>query len=186
MSFRLGYRGWIFLVLFWIALFHKPILKTFFVLDYEREIAVYSEKYHVSSALISAMIFVESGFDATALSHKGAVGLMQIMPETGAWIADRMLWSQFHTQDLLVPERNLQVGIWYISYLKSYFNHNDYLALASYNAGQAYVSKWIKERIWSGNVVTLEQIPFPETRNYLFKIMVYRRLYRYLYKGILN
>lgn len=179
-------RGWVLLILFLIILWHKPILRIFFVLEYGNQIVAYSRMNRVSPAMISAIIFAESRFNTEARSHKGALGLMQIMPETGTWIADQLMWKDYRTGDLLNPDKNLRVGIWYMAYLKRQYHQNDYLALASYNAGSRYVSEWLKTGIWDGDSVKIDQIPFPETRKYLIRIMIFKRIYHYLYPEYLS
>lgn len=174
-------RGWLLLLLIFIFLWHKPIFKIFFVLNYQNEIIKFSEVHQLDPALVGAMIFVESGFNPKAVSHKGAMGLMQIMPDTGEWVAKEMGTRKFSIEDLLEPEKNLRIGTWYLDYLQRYYNGNDYLALASYNAGHRNVSKWVREGIWSGDSVKIEQIPFPETKKYLIKIIFYKKIYGYLY-----
>jgi soluble lytic murein transglycosylase len=156
------------------------------VLEYSSQIATYSRMNQVSPAMISALIFAESRFNPVARSHKGALGLMQIMPDTGAWVAGKLLWKNFSDRDLLDPEKNLKVGIWYIAYLKRQYNQNDYLALASYNAGSRYVSQWVDSGIWDGDSVKVDQIPFQETKKYLIRIMIFKKIYRYLYPEYLT
>lgn len=180
------FQGWVLLFLFLIILWHKPILRIFFVLEYSNQITAYSRMNQVSPAMISAIIFVESRFNPEARSRKGALGLMQIMPRTGAWVADELMWKEFSNQDLLEPDKNLKVGIWYLAYLKRQYHQNDYLALASYNAGSRYVSEWLKAGIWDGDSVKVDQIPFPETKKYLIRIMIIKRIYRYLYPEYLT
>lgn len=174
-------RGWFFLLMFLLAFFHKPILRAFFILDYREKIIAYSRENGINPAMISAIVFTESRFDSVAKSHKGALGLMQIMPATGKWVAEQMGWKDFSPNDLLNPERNLKAGTWYLAYLWRLFNQNENLALASYNAGSSYVLKWVQEGVWYGDLIKLEQIPFPETKKYLLKIVFFKNIYRYLY-----
>ena len=178
---RVGNRGWLLLLIFFIILWHKPILKIFFVLNYQAEIINYSQIHQLNPSLVGAMIFVESGFNPNAVSQKGAMGLMQIMPGTGEWGARELGIENYSSKDLLEPPKNLRVGTWYLAYLKRLYNGNDYLALASYNAGHRNVSQWIRDGLWSGDSVKIEQIPFPETKKYLIKILFYKKVYNYLY-----
>jgi soluble lytic murein transglycosylase len=101
-------------------------------------------------------------------------------------VAQQLAWPGFSKNDLLIPEKNLKVGIWYLAYLKRNFAHNEYLALASYNAGSRYVSEWVQNGTWDGDKIRIEQIPFPETRKYIFRIMFLRKIYQYLYSDILT
>lgn len=176
-----SYKSWIFLILLVIGLLHKPILQSYFILNYKPQIIANSKNNAVNPALISAIIFTESRFRASAESHKGALGLMQIMPDTGKWVAGQLEWNRFSKEDLLNPHKNLEVGVWYLAYLQRYFNQNEGLALASYNAGHRYVSKWLADQVWDGDVVKLENIPFPETKNYVLRISFLKKVYSYLY-----
>jgi soluble lytic murein transglycosylase len=179
-----NYRGWFFLLILALFLMHKPILQSYFILDYKPQIIAYSKNNNLNPALVSAIVFVESHFNAAAESRKGALGLMQIMPTTGEWVAKQLEWKQFSHRDLLDPQKNLEVGVWYLAYLKHYFNENESLALASYNAGHRYVSEWIENQVWDGDVVKLEKIPFPETKNYVFRINFFKKVYKYLYSDL--
>ncbi len=178
---RAGNRGWILLLLIFMILWHRPILKVFFVLKYQTEIVRFSQSNKLNPSLVGAMVFAESGFNPKAVSHKGAIGLMQIMPNTGEWIAQELGEKGYSSEELLNPEKNLRIGTWYLAYLKRLYKDNDYLALASYNAGHRNVSRWVREGTWSGDSVKIEQIPFPETKKYLIKILFYRKVYNYLY-----
>lgn len=183
---ELKIRGLLLLIVVFIIIWHKPILKIYFVLHYTDKIIAYSRANEIDSATVSAIVFTESRFNPGACSSKGAMGLMQIMPTTGEWVAGRLGWNNFSKQDLLNPTKNLEVGIWYLAYLKRNFKHNEYLALASYNAGSRYVYEWLREGTWDGNKVKIEQIPFPETKKYLIRILVLRRIYHYLYQDVLT
>lgn len=174
-------QGWWLLLLMFIILWHKPILKVFFVMKYQTEIVNFSHYHKLDPTLVGSMVFVESGYNPKVVSHKGAMGLMQIMPKTGQWIAKELGETTYTAEDLLDPVKNLKVGTWYLAYLKRIYNGNDYLALASYNAGHGNVSQWVREGIWKGDSVKIEQIPFPETKKYLIKVLFYRKVYAYLY-----
>ncbi len=164
-----------------LIFYHKPILRMYFILDHQQQIVNYSQQSKLNPALISATVFAESGFNPVAQSHKGAIGLMQVMPATGEWVAGQMMWKDFRVNDLHDPDKNLQIGIWYLAYLKRSFNQNDYLALASYNAGSRYVLEWVEQGVWNGDMVKVEQIPFPETKNYVLKVLFLKKVYQYLY-----
>ena len=174
------YKGFIILLLFLAVIWHKPILKIYFTLNYKDQIINCSKDNGVGSATISAIVFAESRFNAAAKSRKGALGLMQIMPDTGKWVAEQLAWQEFSVNDLLKPETNLTVGTWYLAHLKRNFD-NEYLALASYNAGTRYVLEWLADGTWDGDKIKIEQIPFPETKKYLIQILVLRKIYNYLY-----
>jgi|GEM_PF-1650553 len=120
----------------------------------------------VSPALIHAVIQAESGYDKNAVSKAGAVGLMQIMPRTGRYIAD-LMGLEFNIDMLVDPYYNINMGTFYLSRLMQRFELNN--AIAAYNAGEGNVSKWIAQG--------LETIPFPETRTYVRRVLLYKRIY---------
>jgi soluble lytic murein transglycosylase len=179
-----NHNGWFLVIAIFLFAIHKPIGQAYFILNYEPQIIAYSKNNNLNPALISAIVFVESRFDPRAESRKGALGLMQIMPTTGKWVAEQLQWDQFSDRDLLNPQKNLEVGVWYFAYLKQYFKENESLALASYNAGHRNVSQWISNQVWDGDVVKLEKIPFPETKNYVFRINFIKKVYAYLYPDL--
>ena len=135
---------------------------------YEEEINKYSEKFSVEPALAIAVIREESKFNERAVSRSGAIGLMQIMPETGEWIA-----KQFNEDygDLHEVDRNIRYGIWYIAELKSEFGSNKVLALAAYNAGRGTVWDWIEEYGWHKDFDNIGEIPYSETRDYVKRVL---------------
>lgn len=132
--------------------------------------------------LVAAVAYVESSFAEEALSTKGARGLMQIMPETGSWAAEQLGLEGFTIGHLFEPRVNIVIGTWYLHDLLEQFDGNIYLALAAYNSGPNYVRLWLQKGIWDGRLETLPSIPFPETRNFVLKVVhVYQR-YQWIYK----
>lgn len=152
------------------------ILKCVFPLKFSDCIMENAEHYGLDPTLISAQIKAESNFDTNALSKKGAVGVMQIMPETAQWCANKMGLSDFSLQD---PETNIQIGCWYLRYLIGKTGDVSW-ALAAYNAGLTHAAEW-KE---SG--LDLTEIPFEETKTYLKKIKKFQHIYEYLYRKELS
>ena len=137
-------------------------------MKYEEEINQYAEEYKVEAALARAVMREESKFNEQAISKSGAVGLMQIMPETGEWIA-RQLNEDYG--DLSEADRNIRYGIWYISELTAEFGGNKVLALAAYNAGRGTVWDWIEEYGWHKDFDKVEEIPYSETRDYVKRVL---------------
>lgn len=176
--------NFIWLLLICLLIFHKPMLKIFFVVDYERIIIPAAEQHGLNPHLLSALIFVESRFDTRAESAKGARGLMQIMPQTGEWAAQQLGFKGIDADDLHDPEVNIFIGTWYLDYLKEKLDNNEILALAAYNAGYGNVQKWRDESIWDGDVNKTEKIPFPETKKYILQIVTLRKIYEYLYPDL--
>lgn len=135
---------------------------------YVEEVEKYSTMYKVDAALVEAVIKEESKFIINAQSATGAVGLMQIMPSTGAWIADQ-LDEEF--ADLNDVDRNIRYGVWYLSELTAEFGGNKILALAAYNAGRGTVWNWIEKYGWDKNFDRVDEIPYEETKLYVKRVL---------------
>jgi len=131
-------------------------------------------------ALILAVIMAESSFRPNAESHRGAQGLMQIMPATAEEISNHLGLIDFKAEDVWNPEINIKMGSFYLNRLTSLFSGNIDLALAAYNAGQGNVSRWLNDPEFSFDGETLDRIPFPETYNYLSRVRFNERIYRIL------
>lgn len=129
-----------------------------------------SDKYEVDPYLVLSIIKVESKFEPSAVSRKGAKGLMQLMPETANWIASQGN-IMLEEGDLYLPEINIPFGTWYLSHLIKQFE-DEVIAIAAYNAGQGNVQRWIEEGIWDGTIDDAENIPFRETRAYVGRVKV--------------
>ncbi len=145
-------------------------------------IEYYADRYDVDKSLVAGMILAESKFDSKAISHPGAIGLMQIMPETGTWIAHQIEDEQFSVSKLHDPEMNIKYGTWYLASLEQEFYNNPVLALAAYNAGRGNVHEWIEEYGWDRNFSDYKQIPFPETREYVKRVIENEKNYQRLYQ----
>ena len=120
--------------------------------------------------MVFAVAEVESHFNPQAVSAVGAIGIMQIMPSTGEWIASVLCVPDYNVDDLFDPELNLRFGTFYLSYLFSVFSE-EWQIIASYNAGEGVVRGWIDEN------VTFDSIPYHETLDYVRKVK--RALSRY-------
>ena len=146
------------------------------------EIAPLCQDIDEELPLILAVIQTESRFRQDALSTRGAVGLMQIMPDTGRWMADQLGLDDYDESKLFEREWNLIIGISYIHYLRGQFPGSLPLVLAAYNAGPSRVRSWLDAGDWDGSLTDLDDIPYPETRNYIKKALRayegYRKYYR--------
>lgn len=134
-------------------------------------ITEYAHKYRVQRHLVEAVMHAESKFDQKAVSHVGAVGMMQLMPKTAEWIAQE---GELQYTDLKEPRQNIMLGTWYIDYLLKKYHNNEVLALAAYNAGRGNVDEWITEYGWKDDFTNIKEIPFPETREFV-KLVVETR-----------
>ncbi len=155
---------------------------------YADEVAAASQRYGLDADLVFAVIRTESSFKPDAVSSAGAKGLMQIMPETGDWIAsqldDNSLGDEhftFNVKKLYDPETNIRYGIWYLSTLEDEFDGNDVLALAAYNAGRGNVLHWMEQYGWDEHFDDVEAIPYRETRDYVRRVLNCQRKYKLFY-----
>lgn len=144
-------------------------------LEYKQEITASSTEYSIDKYLVCAVIYTESHFNEDAVSGRGAVGLMQIMPDTGKWAAEKIGLNSYTESMLSNPEVNITIGCWYLSYLNNMFDNDIRKVLAGYNAGPANVKEWIKE---DGS---LSDIPYEETEKYVKKVLMYYEIYKGLY-----
>ena len=145
-------------------------------------VSEFSAKYQVDRYLVAAVIKGESGFRPEVHSHRGAVGLMQLMPDTAEWIANQIEDDEFTIERLHEPDTNIRYGIWYLSSLEQEFNGNDILVLAAYNAGRGNVHDWMVEYRWDDEFRDIDAIPYGETREYVHRVLRYREKYRSLYE----
>lgn len=136
-------------------------------------------------ALIAAVIYQESKFrDQT--SHAGARGLMQITPETAEFIAKRSGGTRFSQEDLATPQINISYGSYYLRYMLDRYDGNIELALAAYNAGETNVDRWVREAGGEESFDRIDDIPFPETREYVDNVLELRGDYRRKYSSELG
>ena len=140
-------------------------LRLQYPLAYEAIIQGHARNYRLDPALLAAVVYQESKFDAEARSDAGAIGLMQLRPETAKGIAVRTGGSRFRVDDLLDPEINVRYGSWYLRHLLDKYG-NEERALAAYNGGQGNVDRGVV---------------YPETRHYVDRVLELRRIYREAY-----
>lgn len=140
----------------------------FYPLKYKQEIITYAEIYQVNTSLIASVICNESSFDTNIKSPKGAIGLMQLMPNTAEWLCEK-LGEPYDENKLYQPEFNIKLGTYYINYLSKKFKNIDTVIVA-YNAGEGVVQSWLQQAKYSSDGETLKSIPYPETSIYLSKV----------------
>ena len=153
---------------------------------YQGEILEYSGKNKIDTFLVAAVIKNESNFDRKAVSKVGAIGLMQIMPDTGAWIAEQMGIKNFDPQDLYRTDANIRLGCWYLGELEYEFQRNWVLMMIAYNAGRGNTKAWMQENNWDYDFNRIEDIPYSDTREYVRKVLYDRDEYYKLYKNRLK
>ncbi|MCL6611538.1 MAG: lytic transglycosylase domain-containing protein [Peptococcaceae bacterium] len=153
----------------------------FFPIPYRQMIFREAAGAGLDAFLVAAIVKTESDFNAGAVSVKGARGLMQIMPETGKWVAGKKGLQGYNPDLLFNPEYNVRIGVWYVSELYREYRGDTVLVLAAYNAGRGNVGKWLEQHSWTGEQGSIDQIPFPETRQFIRKVLFYQKVYRHLY-----
>ena len=161
--------------------------KFLYPFPYRTTVENYSARWKVDKFLAIAVMKVESNFSEAAHSQSGAVGLMQIMPETAAWIAYSLGEDSDEIaadiKNLRDPDTNIRYGTWYLAELEDEFHGNDVLALAAYNAGRGNVREWMEQNHWSENFSDVDKIPYAETRDYVKRVLHCREKYSELYSA---
>lgn len=156
--------------------------RSFYPFPYREITYYYARTYNVDPFLLAAVMKSESDFNKNAVSDRGARGLMQVMPDTGRWVAHQLGETGFDPDRLFEPETNIKYGSWYIADLKKEFRGDTVLVLAAYNSGRGNVKEWLSSEDLTGGKSTIDQIPFPETRHYVRKVLMYQRVYSYFYR----
>jgi soluble lytic murein transglycosylase len=145
-------------------------------LAYDSIVRGHAQNYRLDAALLAAVIYQESKFDPDARSDAGAVGLMQLRPDTARGIALRTGGSRFRVDDLTNPELNVRYGSWYLRHLLDKYD-DERLALAAFNAGQGNVDSWRDQG---------KGIAFAETRAYVDRVEELQGIYREAYASELG
>jgi soluble lytic murein transglycosylase len=170
----------------WSAL----ILAVFFLVNVEYKVGLldkkycdeyineYSNKFGVDAMLVRSVIKKESNLNPEAVSNKGAVGLMQIMPKTAREIAAQLNISDYSSDKLKDPKINIMFGAYYLRNLLDYYNNNLILTLAAYNAGIGNVDIWRREI--PDLAINAAKIPFNETKNYVKSIMFIYKIHKFI------
>ena len=136
---------------------------------YESYVTVYAETYGVPENLVYSVIRTESDFESGAVSRVGAIGLMQMMPDTFKWLTDDILFEHMEVGMLYDPETNIRYGTYYLSYLYDRYADWD-LVIAAYNGGPGNVDKWLEDDSYSDGEGGLKKIPFKETRQFARRV----------------
>ena len=136
-------------------------------------------------ALIAAVIYAETKFEPRP-SSAGAEGLMQILPSTAYYLARLSGGSSFTASDLSEPSVNVAYGSYYLRYLLDHYGGNEMLAVAAYNGGETNVDSWVAKADAAGRQLSVQEIPFAETREYVQRVLGAQRAYRSTYPGELG
>ena len=141
-------------------------------LDFREPILRIAGEYNLSPALVAAVIRNESSFRPSAESSVGARGLMQVMPDTGKWIAGKLKTDGYTDEMLYDPETNIRFGCWYLNYLSSLFAGDPLCVVCAYHAGQGEISSWLANPLYSNDGTTLMEDRLPEgpTKQYAGRV----------------
>ncbi|MBV9338284.1 MAG: lytic transglycosylase domain-containing protein [Solirubrobacterales bacterium] len=167
-------------VILTMPLLRKAVNDLSLPLSYAGVIRQQAADKHLDPALVAAVIYAETKFEPRD-SAAGAVGPMQIMPQTASFLARRSGATTFTTSDLNTPAVNIAYGSYYLRYLLDEYGGNVTLALAAYNGGESNVDRWLGEARADGRRFTVSDIPFPETRAYVLRVLHAQQEYRRKY-----
>ena len=166
-------------------LFRHAVREIELPLRHEDIIRQQAAEKRLDPALLAGMIYTESKF-SNRTSAAGAQGLMQLMPGTAQFIAQRSGGSRFQLEDLGTPQVNVAYGAWYLRYLLDRYGQNKVLAIAAYNGGETNVNRWLLAAARSGRDFHAQDIPFAETRSYVERVLDARRRYAHAYPSELG
>lgn len=148
---------------------------------YQEIVAAAAETYSIDPLLIWAVMRVESSYETDALSLAGARGLLQLMPSTQEWISEQ-LKQETQPGDAYVPEENINMGAWFLSYLLDYFEGDLELAIMAYNAGAASVEEWQADPMVNDRDDLIRWVWYGESREYLQRVSLAYSIYQELYE----
>jgi soluble lytic murein transglycosylase len=162
-------------------------MRSAYPLKYSDIVAKEATKNNLDPAMVYSVIKAESNFDPDAKSRAGAIGLMQLTPDTFDWLQTKLKTDEKYTEnDLYTPEINIRYGCKFLSILFNKYSKQA-TALCAYNAGIGTVNAWLKDPDISKDGVTLDKIPFEETRNYVEVVLKnyenYKKTYQFNDKG---
>lgn len=179
---RLSISIWVGILIFMMLVLTFPKWITVFYPQPHKDVVISAAyEYDVDPYLVFAIIRAESKYQTGAESPVGARGLMQIMPETAQWIAEQQNIEGFDLDQLHNPEVNIRFGCWYLANLGEEYKGNLALIIAAYNAGRGTVQEWVNTGIWDGDTADLDNIPYPETRQYIKNVLKNYEAYKAIY-----
>lgn len=156
-------------------------LKKAYPMEYQDIIAQKAEKYQVEPALIYAVIRSESNFRPEVESSAGAIGLMQLTPETFEWLQTKIHTGEPMDESALTdPDTNIEYGVYLLSLLSRRYD-NEITILCAYNAGMGNADRWLQNTETSSDGKTITSIPYPETKNYVDRVLQSKEMYEKLY-----
>jgi soluble lytic murein transglycosylase len=180
-----GVAALTFAVVLALPLFRKAVNEFTLPLSNADIIREQAADKRIDPALVAGVIYAETKFDPRP-SAAGAQGLMQILPQTAEFLARRSGATTFRLADLGTPDVNIAYGTYYLRYLLDHYRGNTMLALAAYNGGETNVDRWVVDARDQGHSLTVQDIPFSETRDYIQRVLQAQRDYRHTYASQLG
>ena len=154
-------------------------METLYPLEFSRYVEKYADENGLESDFVYAIIRAESGFNPDAVSSMGAKGLMQLMPDTFTWLQTKTK-ETLEEDALFDPETNVRYGTLLLSILKERYRE-DAEILCGYHAGMSITRQWLENPEYSKDGVTLDHIPYGDTRLYVSRVKNYKAMYNRLY-----
>ncbi len=168
-----------FIIKLFIIIFLVELVYLYFIpKKYDDIIDKYSSEYNVDRSLVKAVIFKESRFKDTAVSSKGAIGLMQLMPSTALWLMNKLKIEDYKIES---ADNNIRLGTYYLSYLMNLMDSDEEHALLAYNAGPENAKRWVNSEGYSKEDMD-NYVDFNETRKYVREIKLTKNIISFMDK----
>ena len=168
-----------FIIKLFIIIFLVELVYLYFIpKKYDDIIDKYSTEYNVDRSLVKAVIFKESRFKETAVSSKGAIGLMQLMPSTALWLMNKLKIEDYKIES---AHNNIRLGTYYLSYLMNLMDSDEEHALLAYNAGPENAKRWVNSEGYSKEDMD-NYVDFNETRKYVREIKLTKNIISFMDK----
>ena len=151
------------------AAYERRVWRT--TVRYRDQIIREAGQYGLRPAYVAAIILNESSYDPSAVSSVGARGLMQLLPDTGKWIAGKLGMSDYTEDRLFDAETNLRLGTWYLNFLSDRYGGDPVLVACAYHAGHGNVDTWLTRYSRDGRTLSIDEIPMENTRSYARKVV---------------
>ncbi|MDO3408874.1 lytic transglycosylase domain-containing protein [Saccharibacillus sp. CPCC 101409] len=173
----------LFVLVLIVLFFNSGWMVWVYPIHYKEEIRVQSKSYDIDPFLIASIIRVETNFKPSKESRVGALGVMQLMPDTASWAIDTGKLPQATPENIKhEPDTNIRIGTWYLRNLSDQFGGNRIAVVAAYNAGPGNVSRWLADGTWDGTLENVRNIPIGETRHYVQRVVYYYNQYTKVYE----
>lgn len=168
-----------FIIKLFIIIFLVELVYLYFIpKKYDDIIDKYSSEYNVDRSLVKAVIFKESRFKETAVSSKGAIGLMQLMPSTALWLMNKLKIEDYKIES---ADNNIRLGTYYLSYLMNLMDSDEEHTLLAYNAGPENAKRWVNSEGYSKEDMD-NYVDFNETRKYVREIKLTKNIISFMDK----